>query len=1340
MKHPLRLLLLIAAVIGGSTTASAQCTDLFFSEYIEGSSNNKAIEIYNPTANAIDLSNYSIERFNNGGSGAPSGSLYFPAGTMLAAGDVYVAGNSNGIPGILNESDTLSAITFFNGDDAMVLLDTLTGDTLDIIGIVGVDPGSNWVVGTGATSNFTLVRADTVNGGTTDWSASVAQWIVYPQDTTMYLGSHVMQACGPPAPPTGVGPCQNLYFSEYIEGSSSNKSLEIYNPTAVDIDLTDYVVYRANNGSLTPTDSIFMQGTVLAGDVFVISNASANAAIIAETDTTHTLCFYNGDDAVIMIQISTGDTLDIMGEVGVDPGSGWVVGTGATNNFTLIRTMGVQQGTTNWTTGQTEWAVFAIDMADSLGAHTQTGCGAPPADPTVFVTSAAQSVSEGVGTVTVTVGISNENANATSVDVVLNLGSSTATDPGDFTYTTPTTVTFAANDNTPQTVTITITDDAIQETDEDIVLDLSGATNSASIGSATHTVTIQDDDAPAPSNTGSCAELFFSEYAEGSSNNKYLELYNPTLGDIDLGDYMIQRFTNGSASPSGTYTWPLGDMIAAGTTYTIANASADPSILAAADTTNAATFFNGDDAVVLINTVTGDSLDIIGIVGIDPGTNWTVGAGATSEYTLIRMPHVQDGTTDWALSATQWEVFPQNTWDDTSSHTINSCFSGPVVNFDMATASVNENAGTVTVQVNISNEDGNATSVDVSLNVGASTATDPADFTYTSPTTVTFPANDNTPQTVTVTIVDDGAAEAIESLVLELSNATNSASIVADSVYTLTIIDDDALSIEFDATTMTYDEAAGVITAQVNVSQAPVADTDVTFTATGTAIGGGTDYTITTSSPITFPSGSTAPQLISITINDDAITESTESIILTLSAPTAGAFLGIDSVTTISITDNDVPYCDIADLTSIDALGVADSLGVYCAIRGVVYGNNFRAAGSGLEFTIIDQTDGIGVFDFADDFGYTVAEGDSIEIRGTIGQFNGLTQIDPDTLIFYTSNNALHAPVVVTALDEVTESDLIQISGVWLVDPLQWTGTGSGFNVDITDGTNTISMRIDAEVDLYSMPAPTGMFDLCGLGSQYDFSSPYDEGYQVFPRYNADIKIIVDLGPDLTACGDATLDAGWATAVWSTSETTQTISVTTDGVYYVDASYGSVTSSDTIIVTILPDIAPGIAVDSDEPCVNFGDVSQFTGSGTGATSWAWDFGDGNTSAQQNPAHTYTAVGTYTVTLVISDGVCTDSTTYTMNPMICGGLQEFGASEISVYPTLNDGHFTVNLNLGQAQRVQMQLTDLQGRAVWANDLGTVTTSNTVVAVDAAPGLYFLTINGEGQHGVVKLIIR
>ncbi len=170
------------------------------------------------------------------------------------------------------------------------------------------------------------------------------------------------------------GQCTDLYFSEYIEGSSSNKAIEIYNPSSSSVNLSDYVVYRNNNGSITATDSLFPVGILAAKDVFVIANPSSNATIMSASDTLHTLTFYNGDDAVWLKQISTGDTLDIIGVIGVDPGAGWVVGTGATNNTTLIRKFTVNQGQKNWIIGATEWDVFAIDMDDSLGAHSMTSC------------------------------------------------------------------------------------------------------------------------------------------------------------------------------------------------------------------------------------------------------------------------------------------------------------------------------------------------------------------------------------------------------------------------------------------------------------------------------------------------------------------------------------------------------------------------------------------------------------------------------------------------------------------------------------------------------------------------------------------------------------------------------------------------------------------------------------------------------------------------------------------------------------------------------------------------------------------------------------------------------
>ena len=207
--------------------------------------------------------------------------------------------------------------------------------------------------------------------------------------------------------------------------------------------------------------------------------------------------------------------------------------------------------------------------------------------------------------------------------------------------------------------------------------------------------------------------------------------------------------------------------------------------------------------------------------------------------------------------------------------------------------------------------------------------------------------------------------------------------------------------------------------------------------------------------------------------------------------------------------------CTIASITTNNVDGEPDSLGVNCEIQGIVYGVNYRPGG--LQFTVIDDNnDGIGIFSF-DDFGYTVQEGDEVIVRGEVTFFNGLTQMGPDTVILVSSGNDLFDPTIVTALGEDTESQLVTLENVSLVDPEQWTGSGSGFNVDVTDGTNTYTVRIDADVDIYNMGAPTGTFNVTGLGGQFDSSAPYDEGYQLLPRYAADIDPYVIDMPDFPA-------------------------------------------------------------------------------------------------------------------------------------------------------------------------------------------------------------------------------
>ena len=185
--------------------AFSQTTDLFLSEYAEGSSNNKYIEIYNGTGADVDLSGYSLSSCSNGCDVTDEwdypDNVTFAAGTILTDGDVFVVYHGSADAAIVVEGD--QTFTYLsNGDDVFAL--TVAGATastytiIDIIGDMGGDPGSGWDVAgvTNGTKDHTLVRKSTVTSGNTDWTASAgtdaddSEWIVYPQNTWDYIGSH----------------------------------------------------------------------------------------------------------------------------------------------------------------------------------------------------------------------------------------------------------------------------------------------------------------------------------------------------------------------------------------------------------------------------------------------------------------------------------------------------------------------------------------------------------------------------------------------------------------------------------------------------------------------------------------------------------------------------------------------------------------------------------------------------------------------------------------------------------------------------------------------------------------------------------------------------------------------------------------------------------------------------------------------------------------------------------------------------------------------------------------------------------------------------------------------
>ena len=174
--------------------------------------------------------------------------------------------------------------------------------------------------------------------------------------------------------------------------------------------------------------------------------------------------------------------------------------------------------------------------------------------------------------------------------------------------------------------------------------------------------------------------IFFSEYAEGSGNNKYLEIYNPTSDTVNLSAYAYPSVSN-APSTIGVYEWwndfDAGAIILPNDVYIIAHASADPSILALADETHNY-LSNGDDGYALVYGSSSNYviIDFIGDWNGDPGDGWTVSGltNATKDHVLVRKCNISQGNNDWSLSSgtdatsSEWLVLNIDDWTNLGSH------------------------------------------------------------------------------------------------------------------------------------------------------------------------------------------------------------------------------------------------------------------------------------------------------------------------------------------------------------------------------------------------------------------------------------------------------------------------------------------------------------------------------------------------------------------------------------------------------------------------------------------------------------------------------------------------
>ena len=779
----------LAAVLlfASAGSAFAQCENLFFSEAAEGSSNNKYLEIYNPTAAAVDLTGYAFPSVSN----APDNGVgnydfwnTFPAGASVAAGDVYIIAHPSADPTILAQAD--HTFTFLsNGDDGFMLVqgDETSFVQIDAVGDWNGDPGSGWEVAgvANGTQNHTIVRKSSVQSGNAgDWVTSAgtnaddSEWIVLPSNDWTSLGAHTFDGCG-----AAVLGCTNPNATNYnadatqddgsclfdnacnVDGVVVEASSFQYVPSALSVQPGQTVVWVNLGGTHDVNGDLDSQTGMSFGnpEAFYIAPVTGDASgVCIGSFTFNTPGVYTYDCSigshaalgmVATVTVGTGGCTNAAAP-NYNPAADYDDGSCIEVNLTTIADIQLGQETGIFTDsvvvtrgivtgvygsnvsiqdGQGAYSglwLFSPDVPVQLGDEVEvTGAVSEYFDKTQISTPATVILSQGnalpAAEVLATLDAGAEPWEGVLVQVTgavtnpslgfgewaLSDGSGDlAVDDAGFDAIGAGLVGLGNQLQVTGALDFSFSAFKLQPRDVADVL-LYGCTNA---GAANYNALATIDDGSCIIEGGECG-LFISEYAEGSSNNKYLELYNPTGSPIFLDEYTFGNCSNGcddlmmSNSITDnvdfwTFNFPAGSQVAPGGTFIVAHPTADPIILAVADMTY--TYLsNGDDAYVLVNIAGGDTtvVDIIGDLGADPGSGFAVAGvlNATQNNTLVRKPEVSTGNGgDWAASAgtneidTEWIINPSDDWTNLGIHTFNGacavdntgCTDPGAVNYD----------------------------------------------------------------------------------------------------------------------------------------------------------------------------------------------------------------------------------------------------------------------------------------------------------------------------------------------------------------------------------------------------------------------------------------------------------------------------------------------------------------------------------------------------------------------------------------------------------------------------------------------------------------------------------
>ena len=201
------------------------------------------------------------------------------------------------------------------------------------------------------------------------------RWLAWVMAVVLCLG--LLPGAALAAEPTVAS---DLFISEYVEGSGSNKAVEIYNGTGVEVDLSQYTLVMVNfSGSGTPTKdasekSMSLTGTLGNGETFVYYNSGINSelTLVKNKDSNNTVINFNGNDYVYLKKDDT--VIDVIGGTSTNMNDYSYSGAFAAD-CTLVRNADVTGPSATYQENQ--WTDQGKDVLTGLGAHTMTGSSDP---------------------------------------------------------------------------------------------------------------------------------------------------------------------------------------------------------------------------------------------------------------------------------------------------------------------------------------------------------------------------------------------------------------------------------------------------------------------------------------------------------------------------------------------------------------------------------------------------------------------------------------------------------------------------------------------------------------------------------------------------------------------------------------------------------------------------------------------------------------------------------------------------------------------------------------------------------------------------------------------------